>query len=211
MSGKITTEKELRKAWYEYWAERQHEAVTSASLIPTHPSAPMFVNSGMMQFVPYFLNEEPVPYASKRATSIQKCVRAGGKHNDLDAVGKSLRHLSFFEMMGNFSFGDYFKHKAIRWAWDFITDVLEVDKSKIWITVHISDDEAEKIWHEEIGVPMERIQRLDKDNFWEMGETGPCGPSTEMFYDFGPEWGPEGGPANPDAEERFIEFLVALN
>ncbi len=206
MAGNITTEKELRKAWYEFWAERKHEAVTSASLIPTHPSAPMFVNSGMMQFVPYFLDEEPVPYASKRATSVQKCVRAGGKHNDLDAVGKSLRHLSFFEMMGNFSFGDYFKPHAIRWAWEFITDVLEVDKSKIWITVHLSDDEAEKIWHEDIGVPMERIQRLDKDNFWEMGETGPCGPSTEMFYDFGPEWGPEGGPANPDAEERYIEF-----
>ena len=205
MGQKITTEKELRKAWYAFWAERKHEAVTSASLIPTHPSAPMFVNSGMMQFVPYFLDEEPVPYATKRATSVQKCVRAGGKHNDLDAVGKSLRHLSFFEMMGNFSFGDYFKQNAIRWAWEFITDVLEVDKSKIWITVHISDDEAEKIWHEEIGVPMDRIQRLDKDNFWEMGETGPCGPSTEIFFDFGPEWGPDGGPANPDAEERFIE------
>lgn len=206
MSKKITTEGELRKAWYKFWDERAHQAVPSASLIPTHPTAPMFVNSGMMQFVPYFLNEEPNPFESNRATSIQKCVRAGGKHNDLDAVGKSLRHLSFFEMMGNFSFGDYFKHDAIRWAWQFVSEVLEIDTSKVWVTVHISDDEAAEIWEKEIGVPKDRIQRLDKDNFWEMGDTGPCGPSTELFYDFGPDWGPEGGPANPDAENRFIEF-----
>lgn len=206
MTKKITTEKQLREAWFAFWKKRQHEIVDSASLIPTHPSAPMFVNSGMMPFVPYFLDEEPVPFSSKRATSVQKCVRAGGKHNDLDAVGKSLRHLSFFEMMGNFSFGDYFKQEAIAWAWEFITSDLRVDKQRIWITVHLSDDEAEQIWREEIGVPAERIQRLDKDNFWEMGETGPCGPSTEMFYDFGSDYGPEGGPANPAAENRFIEF-----
>ena len=206
MPGKITTESQLRKVWYEFWTERSHEIVASASLIPTHPSAPMFVNSGMMPFVPYFLDEEPVPFKTKRATSIQKCVRAGGKHNDLDAVGKSLRHLSFFEMMGNFSFGDYFKHDAIKWAWEFVTDVLGVDASKIWVTVHITDDEAADIWRNEIGLPPDRIQRMDKDNFWEMGETGPCGPSTELFFDFGPEWGPEGGPANPDAEIRYIEF-----
>ena len=206
MLDKITTESQLRKVWYEFWTERSHEVVDSASLIPTHPSAPMFVNSGMMQFVPYFLDEEPVPFKTKRATSIQKCVRAGGKHNDLDAVGKSLRHLSFFEMMGNFSFGDYFKHDAIKWAWEFVTDVLGVDAGKIWVTVHVSDDEAAEIWRNEIGLPAHRIQRLDKDNFWEMGETGPCGPSTELFYDFGPDWGPEGGPANPEAENRYIEF-----
>ncbi|SPH20599.1 Alanine--tRNA ligase [Ascidiaceihabitans donghaensis] len=206
MSQEITTEAQLRAAWYEFWSARSHEVVKSASLIPTHPTAPMFVNSGMMQFVQYFLDEEPVPFETKRATSVQKCVRAGGKHNDLDAVGKSLRHLSFFEMMGNFSFGDYFKENAIKWAWEFVSDVLKIDTSKVWVTVHISDDEAEQIWLNDIGVPADRIQRLDKDNFWEMGETGPCGPSTELFYDFGPEFGPEGGPANPDAEHRFIEF-----
>ena len=206
MSRKITTEAQLREAWYEFWAERSHEIVKSASLIPTHPTAPMFVNSGMMQFVQYFLDEEPVPFPTRRATSIQKCVRAGGKHNDLDAVGKSLRHLSFFEMMGNFSFGDYFKHNAIKWAWEFVSEVLQIDTSKVWVTVHVSDDEAEQIWLNDIGVPADRIQRLDKDNFWEMGETGPCGPSTELFYDFGPEYGPDGGPANPDAEHRYIEF-----
>ncbi len=206
MAAKVTTEKELRDVWYAFWKERTHEVVKSASLIPTHPSAPMFVNSGMMQFVPYFLDEEPVPFESHRATSIQKCVRAGGKHNDLDAVGRSLRHLSFFEMMGNFSFGDYFKPDAIKWAWEFVSDVLQIDTSRVWVTVHVSDDDAEAIWRDDIGVPAERIQRLDKDNFWEMGETGPCGPSTELFYDFGPEYGPGGGPANPDAEHRYIEF-----
>lgn len=166
----------------------------------------MFTNAGMIQFVPYFLGEEHPPFAPPRAASVQKCVRAGGKHNDLDAIGRSLRHLSFFEMLGNFSFGDYFKQQAITWAWEFATETLGIDRSRIWATVHVSDDEAEEIWHKEVGLPRERIQRLDKDNFWEMGETGPCGPSSELFYDFGPEYGPDGGPANPAAESRFIEF-----
>jgi alanyl-tRNA synthetase len=160
----------------------------------------------MMQFVPYFLGEEKAPFVPPRATSIQKCVRAGGKHNDLDAIGRSLRHLSFFEMLGNFSFGDYFKREAITWAWEFVTGVLKIDGNRIWVTVHISDDEAAEIWHKDVGLPIDRIQRLDKDNFWEMGESGPCGPSSELFYDFGPEHGPDGGPANPEAESRFIEF-----
>ncbi len=200
------TADELRTAWTEFFAARAHTVVPSGSLIPTHPSAPMFTNSGMMPFVPYFLGEEPVPYDPPRAVSIQKCVRAGGKHNDLDAIGRSARHLSFFEMLGNFSFGDYFKAEAIPWAWEFVTDVLGIDGDRLWITCHISDDEAEDIWADVVGVPRDRIQRLDKDNFWEMGETGPCGPSSEIFYDHGPEHGPGGGPADPAAEQRYVEI-----
>ncbi|MDZ7677208.1 MAG: alanine--tRNA ligase [Acidimicrobiales bacterium] len=197
---------ELRRAYTDFFTARDHTAVPSSSLIPTHPSAPMFTNSGMMQFVPYFLGEEPVPFSPKRAVSVQKCVRAGGKHNDLDAIGRSLRHLSFFEMLGNFSFGDYFKADAIVWAHEFVTEVLGIDPGQMWITVHVDDDEAEELWVDAAGFPHERIQRLDKDNFWEMGDTGPCGPSSEMFFDSGPEWGPDGGPANPAAEQRFVEF-----
>ncbi len=197
---------ELRRAWTTFFAERGHTAVPSAGLIPHHPSAPMFTNSGMMQFVPYFLGEEEVPFDPPRASSIQKCVRAGGKHNDLDAIGRSMRHLSFFEMLGNFSFGDYFKAEAIPWAWEFVTEVLGLDGDRIWVTVHVSDDEAEQIWADAVGFPRERIQRLDKDNFWEMGDTGPCGPSSEIFWDFGDDHGPAGGPANPAAEDRYVEI-----
>jgi alanyl-tRNA synthetase len=197
---------ELRRAYTEFFSARQHTVVPSASLIPTHPSAPMFTNSGMMQFVPYFLGEEPVPFEPQRAVSVQKCVRAGGKHNDLDAIGRSLRHLSFFEMLGNFSFGDYFKAEAIAWAYEFVTEVLGIDPGRMWVTVHVDDDEAEDLWADAVGFPRARIQRLDKDNFWEMGDTGPCGPSSELFFDFGPEWGPDGGPANPAAEQRYVEF-----
>ncbi len=206
MSSDITTAAQLREVWKEFWAGKQHAFVKSSSLIPTHPSAPLFTNSGMIQFVPYFLGEEKVPYSPPRADSVQKCVRAGGKHNDLDAIGRSLRHLSFFEMLGNWSFGDYFKREAIRWAWEFVTDVLGVNGDNIWVTVHVTDDEAAEIWHQDVGLPLSRIQRLDKDNFWEMGDTGPCGPSSELFYDFGPDHGPDGGPGNPEAESRFIEF-----
>jgi alanyl-tRNA synthetase len=197
---------ELRHAWDEFFAARAHTLVPSASLIPTHPSAPMFTNSGMMPFVPYFLGEETVPFDPPRAVSIQRCVRAGGKHNDLDAIGRSTRHLSFFEMLGNFSFGEYFKEKAIPWAWEFVTEVLGLDGDRMWVTVHVSDDEAEQIWADVVGVPRDRIQRLDKENFWEMGDTGPCGPSSEIFWDYGPDLGPDGGPANPEAENRYVEI-----
>jgi alanyl-tRNA synthetase len=195
---------ELRRAWYGFFEAKAHARVPSDSLIPTHPTAPMFTNSGMMPFVPYFLGEEQPPY--RRAVSIQKCVRAGGKHNDLDAIGRSPRHMSFFEMLGNFSFGDYFQTEAIAWAWELLVDVLGLDPERLWVTVHVSDDEAERIWRDEVGVPAERIQRLDKDNFWEMGDVGPCGPSSEIFYDYGPTYGPDGGPANPAAEERYVEI-----
>ena len=180
---------ELRRAWTDFWTARDHTDVESAGLIPHHPSAPMFTNSGMMPFVPYFVGEEQVPFVPPRASSIQRCVRAGGKHNDLDAIGRSPRHLSFFEMLGNFAFGDYFKADAIRWAWEFSTEVLGLDGDRIWVTCHVDDDEAAALWVSEVGFPAERIQRLDKDNFWEMGETGPCGPSSELFWDFGHEHG----------------------
>ncbi|MEZ5371674.1 MAG: alanine--tRNA ligase [Microthrixaceae bacterium] len=201
---------ELRSAWDRFFEARGHTLVPSAGLIPHHPSAPMFTNSGMMPFVPYFLGEEAVPYDPPRAASIQKCVRAGGKHNDLDAIGRSTRHLSFFEMAGNFSFGDYFKAEMIPWAWEFVTTSvaeggLGIDGDRVWATVHTTDDEAEAIWADVVGLPTDRIQRLDADNFWEMGETGPCGPSSELFYDFGPEFGAEGGPAH-GSEWRYIEF-----
>jgi alanyl-tRNA synthetase len=193
----------LRRAWMRFFTERGHVERPSASLIPTHPTAPMFTNSGMMQFVPYFLGEEEAPWP--RVATVQKCVRAGGKHNDLDAIGRSRRHLSFFEMLGNFSFGDYFKAEAIPWAWEFVTEVLGLDPDRIWVTVHVDDDEAAAIWHDAVGFPVERIQRFDKDNFWEMGDTGPCGPSSEIFWDYGPALGEGGGPAH-GSEERYVEI-----
>jgi alanyl-tRNA synthetase len=165
----------------------------------------LFTVAGMVPFKPYFVGDETPPF--KRATDSQKCVRAGGKHNDLDDVGRTARHLVFFEMLGNWSFGDYFKEKAIPWAWEYTTDVLGFDGERIWITVHDSDDEAEQIWHDLVGVPMERIQRMgDKDNFWQMGDTGPCGPCSELHLDRGPEFGPEGGPATDPHGDRYMEF-----
>ena len=196
------TADELRRAFLEYFAQRGHTVVPSASLIP-HDKSVLFTIAGMLPFVPYFNGQEPPPYP--RATSSQKCVRAGGKHNDLDDIGRTNRHFSFFEMLGNFSFGDYFKAEAIPFAWEFYTEVLELDPERLWVTVHDSDDEAETIWHEKVGVPMERIQRLGDDNFWDMGDTGPCGPSSEIFWDLGPAFGADGGPAH-GAADRFVEI-----
>ncbi|MFW2381253.1 MAG: alanine--tRNA ligase, partial [Acidimicrobiales bacterium] len=194
---------DLRKAFTDYFVEKGHQPIPSASLIP-HDNTLLFTNSGMVPFKPYFLGEEKPP--SRRAVSIQKCVRAGGKHNDLDEVGRTTRHLTFFEMMGNFSFGDYFKETAIPDAWRFVTDVLGLDPDRLWVTVHLSDDEAAQIWHEQVGVPKERIQRLDEDNWWRMADTGPNGPCSEIFWDKGPHYGPDGGPENPNAEDRFVEI-----
>ncbi len=198
------TANELRDAFVQFFAERGHAVVPSASLIPHDPTV-LFTVAGMVPFKPYFVGDEVPPY--KRAVSVQKCARAGGKHNDLDDVGRTKRHLVFFEMLGNFSFGDYFKADAIPWSWELVTEVFGLDGDRIWITVHTSDDEAEQIWHEAVGVPMDRIQRLgDKDNFWQMGETGPCGPCSELHIDRGPEFGPDGGPLHDPHGDRYMEF-----
>ena len=197
-----TTARELRSIFTGFFAERDHTVVPSASLIPFDPTL-LFTVAGMVPFKAYFVGTEPSPY--KRATTVQKCVRAGGKQNDLDEIGRTRRHLSFFEMLGNFSFGDYFKEDAIAWAWELSTERLGFDPERLWITVHLSDDEAADIWRDAVGVPAERIQRLDEDNFWRMGDTGPCGPCSEIFYDKGQAYGPGGGPAH-GGDERYVEF-----
>ncbi|MDH5236112.1 MAG: alanine--tRNA ligase [Acidimicrobiia bacterium] len=193
---------ELRRTFTDFFVARDHTLVPSASLIPHDPSL-LFTNSGMVPFKPYFLGEEAPPYP--RAVSVQKVVRAGGKHNDLDEVGRTSRHLTFFEMLGNFSFGDYFKEEAIAYAWELVTDVLGFDPERLWVTVHLTDDDAADIWRDGVGVPADRIQRLDDDNWWRMADTGPNGPSSEVFFDRGPEFGDGGGPAH-GGEERFLEF-----
>ena len=198
------TANELRHAFTGFFADRGHTPVASASLIPHDPTV-LFTVAGMVPFKPYFVGDEAPPF--NRAATVQKCARAGGKHNDLDDVGRTKRHLVFFEMLGNFSFGDYFKESAIPWSWEFVTEHLGFDGDRIWVTVHTSDDEAEAMWHEQVGVPMDRIQRLgDKDNFWQMGDTGPCGPCSELHIDRGPEFGPPGGPLNDPHGDRFMEF-----
>ena len=193
---------EVRRAFTDFFVERGHTHQPSASLIPHDPTL-LFTVAGMVPFKPYFTGEETAPF--DRAVSIQKCVRAGGKHNDLDEIGRTKRHLTFFEMMGNFSFGDYFKSDACAWAWEFVTETLGLDPERVWVTVHLSDDEAADIWENEVGVPAERIQRLDEDNYWKMGDTGPCGPSSEIFWDKGPAFGADGGPEH-GGDDRFIEI-----
>ncbi len=178
------TGSEIRKKFLNYFNSKQHTIVKSSSLVPQNDPTLLFTNAGMNQFKDVFLGFEKREY--KRATSSQKCVRAGGKHNDLENVGKTARHHTFFEMLGNFSFGDYFKEGAINYAWEFLTEVLKLDKERLWVTIYLDDDEAFKIWNEQIGVPEERIVRLgEKDNFWSMGDTGPCGPCSEIIYDQG--------------------------
>jgi len=195
---------QLRSSFCDFFAARDHSVVASASLIPHDPTL-MFTVAGMVPFKPYFVGDEVPPF--RRAVSSQKCARAGGKHNDLDDVGRTKRHLVFFEMLGNFSFGDYFKELAIPYAWELVTEVWGFDGDRLWITVHESDDEAEAIWHEAAGVPLDRIQRLgDADNFWQMGETGPCGPCSEIHIDRGPAFGPDGGPLHDPQGDRFMEF-----
>jgi alanyl-tRNA synthetase len=197
-----TTADELRRAFLDFFVERGHTEVESASLIPHDPTL-LFTVAGMVPFKPYFVGEEKPPYP--RATSVQKCVRAGGKHNDLDDIGRTNRHFSFFEMLGNFSFGDYFKAEAISWAWEFYRDVLKLDLERLWVTVHETDDEAAAIWRDVVGLPEERIQQMGEENFWRMADTGPCGPSSEIFWDLGEGFGEGGGPAR-GSEERYIEI-----
>ncbi|WP_444911305.1 alanine--tRNA ligase [Microbulbifer sp. PAAF003] len=195
---------QIRDAFLNYFAEQSHAIVPSSSLVPGNDPTLLFTNAGMVQFKDTFLGQEKRSY--NRATSSQRCVRAGGKHNDLENVGYTARHHTFFEMLGNFSFGDYFKREAIRFAWEFLTKVLNLPEERLWVTVHISDDEAADIWLKEMGVSAERFSRLDEDNFWQMGDTGPCGPSSEIFYDHGADV--PGGPPGSDNDDldRYIEI-----
>jgi alanyl-tRNA synthetase len=196
---------ELRQLFLEYFRERGHEIVPSSSLVPGNDPTLLFTNAGMVQFKDVFLGTDKRAY--KRATTAQRCVRAGGKHNDLENVGYTARHHTFFEMLGNFSFGDYFKREAIAFCWELMTGKLELPAERLWVTVFEEDDEAADIWLNEIGVDPERFSRCgEKDNFWSMGETGPCGPCSEVFYDHGPEV-PGGPPGSPDEDgDRYIEL-----
>lgn len=194
--------KEVRRAFVDFFKERGHNHQPSANLIPHDPTL-LFTVAGMVPFKTYFTGEQAPPF--ERAVTIQKCVRAGGKHNDLDEIGHTSRHFTFFEMMGNFSFGDYFKKEAIAWAWEFVVDELGLDSERLWVTVHDSDDEAADIWINEVGVPAERLQRLDEPNYWKMGAAGPCGPCSEIYWDKGEGFGKSGGPKYGD-EDRYIEI-----
>ena len=196
---------EIRQAFLDYFAQSGHQYVESSSLIPANDPTLLFTNAGMVQFKDLFLGLETRSY--QRAVSSQRCVRAGGKHNDLENVGYTARHHTFFEMLGNFSFGDYFKREAIQLAWNFLTQVLHLPPERLWITVYKDDQEAEDIWLKEMNVSPERFSRCgEKDNFWSMGDTGPCGPCTEIFYDHGPEI-PGGPPGSPDEDgDRYIEI-----
>ena len=196
--------KEIRNAFLDYFASKDHTVIDSSSLVPANDPTLLFTNAGMVQFKDVFLGKDQRDY--NRSVTAQRCVRAGGKHNDLENVGYTARHHTFFEMMGNFSFGDYFKRDAIFYAWEFLTQVLKLPAEKLWVTVHISDDEAADIWLQEVGVDANRFSRLDEDNFWQMGDTGPCGPCSEIFYDHGEDI--PGGPPGSENDDldRYIEI-----
>ena len=196
---------DIRKAFLDFFNSKNHEVVASSSLVPSNDETLLFTNAGMVQFKDVFLGTETKNF--KRAATSQRCIRAGGKHNDLENVGYTLRHHTFFEMLGNFSFGDYFKEDAIKFAWEFLTEELKLDKKKLWITVYKDDDEAEEIWKNIIGIDPGRIARLgDDDNFWSMGDTGPCGPCSEIFYDHGEHIDGTPPGAEGDEGDRFIEI-----
>ena len=203
---------EIRSAFLKFFESKGHQIVASSPVVPGDDPTLLFTNAGMNQFKDVFLGFDKRPYS--RATTAQKCIRAGGKHNDLENVGYTARHHTFFEMLGNFSFGDYFKQDAIAYAWELLTEVFKLPKDKLWVTVYAEDDEAYEIWNKQVGVPAERIVRIGdnkgaryaSDNFWMMGDTGPCGPCTEIFYDHGPEI-PGGPPGSPDEDgDRYIEI-----
>ena len=178
--------KQIRKTYIDYFKSKGHELVDSASLVPQNDPSLLFTNAGMVPFKDVLLGVEKRRYT--RAVSSQRCLRVGGKHNDLENVGYTARHHTFFEMLGNFSFGDYFKKEAIAFAWELLTENYSIPAEKLWITVFKDDDESETIWREDIGISVERISRLDEeDNFWTMGDTGPCGPCSEIYYDHGPD------------------------
>ncbi|HCX26505.1 MAG TPA: alanine--tRNA ligase, partial [Cellvibrionales bacterium] len=207
-----TSTSAIRETFLRYFEQHQHSRVDSSSLVPGNDATLLFTNAGMVQFKDVFLGDDKRDYV--RATSSQRCVRAGGKHNDLENVGYTARHHTFFEMLGNFSFGDYFKTEAIPFAWTFLTETLAIPTDRLYVTVYADDDEAYNIWHKEVGLPENRIIRIGdnkgaryaSDNFWAMGDTGPCGPCTEIFYDHGADI--EGGlPGTPEEDgDRFIEI-----
>jgi alanyl-tRNA synthetase len=209
----MSSSNEIRQAFLDFFQERDHAVVASSPLVPGNDPTLLFTNAGMVQFKDVFLGHDPRPY--RRATTSQRCVRAGGKHNDLENVGYTARHHTFFEMLGNFSFGDYFKREAIHYAWEFLTGTLGLPGDKLWVTVYIDDDEAAAIWLEDIGVDPARFTRIgdkpggkryESDNFWAMGDTGPCGPCSEIFYDHGPDVA-GGPPGSPDEDgDRYIEI-----
>src|SRR5471030_3279754 len=203
---------DIRSKFLDYFAAKGHTIVPSAPLIPANDPTLLFTNSGMVQFKDVFLGTDKRNYV--RAASVQRCLRAGGKHNDLENVGYTARHHTFFEMLGNWSFGDYFKHDSLVWAWELLTKVYGLPADKLWATVYETDDEAFDIWHNVIGLPKERIVRIGdnkgapyaSDNFWQMADTGPCGPCSEIFFDHGPDvWG--GPPGSPEEDgDRYIEI-----
>src|SRR6056297_1207591 len=201
----MKTTAEIRQGFLDFFAEHDHRIVRSSPLVPGNDPTLLFTNAGMVQFKDVFLGAEQRDYT--RATTAQRCVRAGGKHNDLENVGYTARHHTFFEMLGNFSFGDYFKREAIQYAWTFLTERCGLAPERLWVTVFEDDDEAAAIWLDEIGVDPARFSRIGaKDNFWAMGDTGPCGPCTEIFYDHGPDV-PGGPPGTPDEDgDRYIEI-----
>ncbi|MGD8236600.1 MAG: alanine--tRNA ligase, partial [Chromatiales bacterium] len=209
----MKTSAEIRQAFLDFFEQRGHRVVDSSPLVPGNDPTLLFTNAGMVQFKDVFTGREKRSY--NRAVTSQRCVRAGGKHNDLENVGYTARHHTFFEMLGNFSFGDYFKEDAIRYAWEFLTDTLGLPKEKLWVTVYKEDDEAADIWLNQVGVDPARFTRIgdkeggkryESDNFWSMGDTGPCGPCTEIFFDHGEEvWG--GPPGTPEEDgDRYIEI-----
>jgi alanyl-tRNA synthetase len=201
----MLTTNEIRTRFLDFFAKNGHEIIDSSSLVPHNDPTLMFTNAGMNQFKNYFTGAETPKF--KRAATSQKCVRAGGKHNDLDNVGFTARHHTFFEMLGNFSFGDYFKEEAITYAWDFLTKDLQIDKNRLLVTVYHTDDEAANLWKKIAGLPDDKIIRIaTDDNFWSMGEVGPCGPCSEIFFDHGDEvFGDVPGSKDQDGD-RYTEI-----
>jgi len=195
---------ELRRSFVDFFVSKGHLHVAAASLVPDEMSTTLFTIAGMEQFVPAFLGEVPPP--APRAVTVQRCLRVAGAKSDIENVGRTGRHGTFLEMLGNFSFGDYYKRDAIVWAWEYLTRVLELDPAKLYVTVHVSDDEAQRLWETEVGLDPARITRFDDDNFWTMGPTGPCGPSSEIFFDTGPEHASSAGDTGPNLGNRYVEI-----
>jgi alanyl-tRNA synthetase len=195
---------ELRQAWIDFFVGKQHKLLPPATLVPHEMSTTLFTIAGMEQFVPVFLGEQPAP--APRAVTVQRCLRVAGAKSDIESVGRTGRHGTFLEMLGNFSFGDYYKREAIAWAWEFLTQVLRLDPARLYVTVHTDDDEAARIWSGEVGLAPDRITRFDEDNFWTMGATGPCGPCTEIFYDTGAEHASGEGDTGPNRGDRYVEI-----